>query len=525
MKQPPVLHPYFFALYAVLGVYAQRPQELPVQWIVRPFLILLAITLLVYLVARKLTADSQRAGFTASLFLAWLFMGHVRNLLIETFSFRPSLAQELFLLAAWTSLLAMLASGWTWRRIKIPEMLTNFLNVASWVVILLPTYFFMVFVSQAVQQAGVISEKEPILAPVALSATNTPLPDVYLIILDAYGGEDFLRETFQYDNSQFIADLRERGFYIATQSRPNYPQTQLSLSSLLNLNYLDKWTSGLEGTNNRAPLTEAIRHSEVRRALADLGYQTVNIPNSTLISSIEDSDVYLPMDSIPLNQFEGIILSTTVLDTFAQRWDMGIPVSGYATHRRTIQHQLDALKIVPELPGPKFVFVHILAPHPPFVFNEDGDPVQPNALFTLGDGGGFPGSAEEYEEGYRQQVAYVNQQMRDVLDAILENSATQPIILLQGDHGPGSRFDMLSLDRVACLRERYSIFNAYYFPGQKYDGLYPSITPVNSFRVIFNTFFGAQLPLLDDKNYYASYASPYQFEDVTERIEPSCAVP
>ena len=39
-----------------------------------------------------------------------------------------------------------------------------------------------------------------------------------------------------------------------------------------------------------------------------------------------------------------------------------------------------------------------------------------------------------------------------------------------------------------------SILNAYYFPGGRYEGLYEAISPVNSFRVVLNTFFGAKLP-------------------------------
>ena len=162
----------------------------------------------------------------------------------------------------------------------------------------------------------------------------------------------------------YINFLKERGFYIAEQSRPNYPQTQLSLSSLLNLQYLNDWAKGLEETNYRPPLTETIRHSEVRRALTKIGYQTINIPNSTFISNIEDADVYLPLSTTDLNQFEGMILSTTALNIFAQKWELGLPVPGYTHQRRTIQYQLDTLKNIPSLTGPKFVFVHILASIP-----------------------------------------------------------------------------------------------------------------------------------------------------------------
>ena len=174
------------------------------------------------------------------------------------------------------------------------------------------------------------------------------------------------------------------------------------------------------------------------------------------------------------------------------------------------------------MPGPKFVFVHILAPHPPFVFDEHGNPVQADAPYTLGDGGGYPGTREEYIHDYSQEITYINKQLELVITSILSDSETPPIIVIQGDHGPGSQFSMLKLEDVSCLWERFSILNAYYFPDQNYDLLYPGITPVNSFRVIYNTYFDANLLLLDDKNYYASYATPYQMIDVTDRITNIC---
>jgi len=453
-----------------------------------------------------------------------LFTGHIRNLLITSFGFTPTLFQDLSLLVAWSLFLILLGSTAVWRRIKIPELITNFLNVTSWVVILIPLYFVGVFTYQEIQQAKVLNtdlEKENGI----FLSHPVEKPDIYVIILDAYGREDFLRSVFSFDNREFVDYLTSRGFYIAEKSQTNFPQTQLSLSTLLNTRYPNEWTKGLEKTNHRGPLTESINHSRVRKALQDIGYQTINIPNSTLIGDLEDSDVLFSPYKTRVNEFEGLVLSTTPLDIFAQRWNLGLNVPGYGTQRRTTEYQLNALKLVPNYPGPKFVFVHILAPHPPFIFNSEGNPVQPDAVYTLGDGAGFPGTRTEYEQGYREQITYLNRQMKDVVDAILENSEKPPIIIIQGDHGPGSRFDMLSLDRVDCLWERFSILNAYYFPGQKYVGLYPTISPVNSFRVIFNTFFGTDLPLLQDKSYYASYGTPYVDEDVTGKIEQSCQVP
>ena len=46
------------------------------------------------------------------------------------------------------------------------------------------------------------------------------------------------------------------------------------------------------------------------------------------------------------------------------------------------------------------------------------------------------------------------------------------------------------------LLQKTGILNAYYLPGADPRVFYPTISPVNSFRVVFNTYFGASLPLL-----------------------------
>jgi hypothetical protein len=64
--------------------------------------------------------------------------------------------------------------------------------------------------------------------------------------------------------------------------------------------------------------------------------------------------------------------------------------------------------------------------------------------------------------------------------------------------------------------------NAYYFPDQNYAALYPAISPVNSFRVIFNQYFGTDLELLEDRNYFAGWLAPYDYTDVTDKAQLAC---
>jgi len=94
----------------------------------------------------------------------------------------------------------------------------------------------------------------------------------------------------------------------------------------------------------------------------------------------------------------------------------------------------------------------------------------------------------EEATGYPDTVAYLNQRMIPILSAIIENSAIPPIIVLQGDHG----WDQ---------PHRLQILNALYLPGENGPQIPPTLTPVNTFRVIFNTYFGGSYPLLPDVSY------------------------
>jgi hypothetical protein len=330
--------------------------------------------------------------------------------------------------------------------------------------------------------------------------------------------------AYGYNNQEFLDFLSRQGFYVAEQSRPNYPQTELSLASTINMDYLDAFAEKLENTDNHNPLTDILQNSTLRKTLGKAGYRFVALPSAAMFAQFRDADMYLSMGASDINEFEGLLLSTTVLTLPIEKLNLNVPIPSYDHHRRTIAYELETLKSVPEMPGPKFVFTHILAPHPPFVFDADGNPVQSDRPYNMGDAGGFQGTDEEYAQGYVNAIQYLNQEMEQIITAIIEKSSTPPIVIIQGDHGPGDHYNTLALDRN-CLWERYSILNAYYFPNQDYTALYPEITPVNSFRVVLNSYFGTDLGLLEDRNYYAAWFTPYQFTDVTGDIRPVCILP
>jgi hypothetical protein len=193
----------------------------------------------------------------------------------------------------------------------------------------------------------------------------------------------------------------------------------------------------------------------------------------------------------------------------------------YDLHRAYLLSAFHHLDSVATLPYPKFVFAHILAPHPPFVFGPNGEAVHPSYPYNEADGSQLLRigriSREEYKLGYISQLRYINRRVLEAVDAILQQSARPPIIILQGDHGSRMNLDWDSQEKTD-LREPFSILNAYFVPPRVRRNLYDSITPVNSFRILLNSLFGAHYPPLPDRSFFAVPNDPLHFREVTDLI-------
>ena len=96
--------------------------------------------------------------------------------------------------------------------------------------------------------------------------------------------------------------------------------------------------------------------------------------------------------------------------------------------------------------------------------------------------------------------------------------------MLQSDEGPfppGTDYPWFAWEEATPeqLREKTRVLNAYCFPGVDTSVLYPSISPVNSFRVLFNLYFGADFEHLPDRNYGFCKGRPYDFFEITDVVK------
>jgi hypothetical protein len=110
----------------------------------------------------------------------------------------------------------------------------------------------------------------------------------------------------------------------------------------------------------------------------------------------------------------------------------------------------------------------------------------------------------------------------------LTKSKNSPVIVIQSDEGPFTKEWSRSAGGPEDLREisdeglktHIRILNTYYTPEIALDKLYPSITPVNTFRLIFNTYLGADLEMLPDRSYiFQDTKHLFKFIEVTEKVD------
>jgi hypothetical protein len=498
-----LLHGFVFAFGSAIILYATivdvnvfvSPKD-----VVPPSIFSILVFFLFVLVAYLLTRSLEAAGLIASLFVLGFFY-----------------LWSVFWAIIVITLASLLAIKILFKKTRYADI--HFvLNAVSVAIVGYYLFRFVILINNAPWSSTLVTIQPIEGMPDTISSQATT-PDIYYIILDGYGRADMLQTIYGFDNSMFLGALEQRGFFIASDSRSNYARTLLSLSASLNMQYLDTMSSAMGNSNLWWPVSDAVQHSEVRRILENWGYKTIFFANNGDYSDIRDGDYYEAPFPIHLNIFNSRFLGLTNMSLLAEIDQLGIADLSYDTHRRIILHNFERLPEIASMDGPKYVFTHIIAPHPPYVFDRDGNPSDPPYPFTLSDQ--MTSDIAKSRTGYIEQLEFINRKILVTIDGILTNSESLPIIIIQGDHGPGTKTNYDSWED-SCLYERYSILNAYFLPGFEKDSFPVNLSPVNSFRLIFNTYFNGRLELFPNRQYFSTSAHFFEFIDVTDKIETSC---
>jgi hypothetical protein len=342
-------------------------------------------------------------------------------------------------------------------------------------------------------------------------------PDIFYLLLDGFGRTDEIKKVFGYDNAAFVAELEERGFFVPSRSRSNYCQTALSLASILNLDTIPKLVPNLtRDWRDRVALDDLVNRPRLVKELRTRGYDSVAVQTEFPAFNFDGFDL-VQGEAPPVSYFETVLIEATPFQLPAGMMD-----SQYDHRRAMLTQGFRSLRdLAKPTAKPKFVFAHILAPHPPFVFTAGGQPMRIQKGFGYFDGSDFlanAGDASVYRKGYVNQYQWVSGQVLAVVDAILQQSkGSKPIVVLQGDHGSKLGLDQNDLAKTD-VQECFSAFGAYLTNENMRSKLGDDTTPLRAIRAIFEEVAGTSLGSFDDRSYYSPFVNPLEFTNVTNRL-------
>lgn len=333
--------------------------------------------------------------------------------------------------------------------------------------------------------------------------------NVYYIILDGYASLKTSSSLHGFDNSYFFDSLKTLGFEFPEKSKSNYTMTFLSLSSSLNMDYLNKLIPNMIGTtgNSTNELQNLIQNPLIFQKFKSNGYKIYNIssgwgPTSFInAANVNSSSLFLSPFYYQWAQF-------TIIRPLIQRML-------YESRGENILYSFSELGAIEKLKSKNFIFSHIISPHRPYIFNEKGDIID----YKEDDFRSF----KTHVSKYYAQVKFLNNQILKVINKIIKNSKTKPIIILQSDHGSDMFFKdsyvKLSISeplRSIQIMERIENLNAIYLPYKTKNSseLIKDLTPVNTFRLIFNEFFGDTLPYKKNGVFYSDYYNQFKFTKI-----------
>lgn len=475
-KRPFVLYPFLFILLYILKKI--RITEVNPQLTDILFFFLLNFTLLIlsFLALNFLIKNRLKTWLIVTfIFIIILYYGiitkQISNLSILNFM-RGKEGLVSFILISFSLLvLVLLFSRYKGNLVK----LSQYLNALMILLIIYQLYSISRLNTKKISLANQID----INSNVPDKNINRP-PDIYYIILDAYTSSQSLKDYWNYDNDSITNFLIKKGFFIAKKSRSNYNQTIHSLASSLNMSYLKNINHSSVTKIQEKNLFNLVKESSVAKIFLRNDYKILNY---SFFDIPENPKYYKDLFFLIREDLYDGTFYQKVMEKFHWAKD---PNAGMFVIKKINLNILNNLKEQNEISEkPRFIYAHIIMPHNPYFFDENGNMQDEDSIFNTWS-----------KNRYLEQLKFLNKLVEKTINSIFENNPGKlPVIIIQGDHGfrylPGEN----------GLGESSTIFNAYFFPDQNYQKIYPSVSPVNTFRIVFNKYLNYKFPLLKDTTY------------------------
>jgi len=256
-------------------------------------------------------------------------------------------------------------------------------------------------------------------------------PDIVLIVLDGYTSLPVLRDFFGYEDADLVGDLGREGLQVFGPAITPYSMTHLAIPSLLDLDYVTDGASAATAADGRSMAQILGGDNRLVTLLSENEYQITMVePGWHMSVCGEMVDVCVSDPFVD----EGVdaVLSQSLF------WSLLEPTIGSAFTNGARHAMASTLENIDTIVGngtPDFLFVHVLAPHPPLFLDPECD-IVPDDRRMSGKYAEVTGLAPEAAEarllGYADQVRCVNGFMRRLAQSVARSDA---VVFVSGDHG------------------------------------------------------------------------------------------
>ena len=528
-KNKKIFHPFLVAVFPILIIYSQNIGRVNFEDLILPIILVLIFSIVLYYTLKIILKNPFKSALIVTIILILLFSyGHVYYLLNDVSIDGFDIGRNLYLIPAFGLALGILIF-FTIRAGRVFDNATSIINVVS-IVFIMVAISNVVFVGAEITNYDKDSSQELFYETRDFSgyfephkfliSENQELPDVYYLILDEYARNDALLEYHDFSNHELTEFLENKGFHIAKNSFANYPMSVQSIPATMNMNYINFLADEI-GTEvrNYKPLNEKnyglYPNNMVIKNFKEMNYKIITF-NTFALHLHENplsDETFCHRDKFLLdNRLVDVLARTSIFGYYIERWAEGelrqVTLCAFENFG-------NAGNVFDE---PVFVWAHIMLPHPPWIFGPNGEEITPGKPLLITDNPEFRDSGWEPKRQYIQQVQFANKKTIEAVENILENNKNA-IIIIQGDHGTAWETNWMEPSKDDAW-QRLRNFDAIYFPDEdKRVQLNDDRTLVNTFRIVFNSYFGSDYEMLENKMYWGWNAKPYYFEDVTNYLQ------
>tara|TARA_B100001564_G_C20636543_1_gene669967 strand:+ start:166 stop:1737 length:1572 start_codon:yes stop_codon:yes gene_type:complete len=454
------------------------------------------ITIIIYIVGYLLHRIETKYKIT-KYYLIWLFL-FFNYYSITNFAFNnfPPFLTSIGNYAFYFYILNFIVITYLFKSYFEKEFFGILLNIFIALSIFTSSYYlFSEIMKSNSDQISVVAEED---------INFTLLPDVYFIVFDNMANFKTLDEYYDYETSELREILSNNKHFVYENSTSLYGQTRLSMSSILNLEYLfpegDVPFSTRQQIVNNYLTTDSVVYSTFEKNDYELFIVGENFPcdnkrHNCINYKVNDGFLYNLLINTP---YSILVNNRSSIPSLYKSINKFLKIDCSPDCKEiTFKEILSNIEKLDDPSRPNLVLIHNNNAHKPFRLDENCD----NLDNTKFDPAIF--NKKEYIDA---NACNVNE-----LVYLSSNIKTPSVIIAQSDHGPRYKnstetFSNLNNDD---LKNKYTIFASVYGIDNLCENADKTVFyGVNTFRSLFNCLSQEiTYEYLPIKSFYASYGT------------------